>query len=117
MKLPLLMFLLFGNCARAEIIASIDGFTPAEQNVIGYVVGQWQSWIGDLVSLDLLIRKDPLPSGVSASTDQIQVDASGLPHYARITINDDPSAFFPWFIDPTPNTNEEFAAGKRQDSW
>jgi hypothetical protein len=117
MKLSLLALLLAETCAQAGIIADIEGFTSSEENVITYAVGQFESRIDDRVSLDVLIRKDPLSSGVAANTDQIQMDAGGFPLYARITISDEPSPFFPWFVDPTPNTNEEFAPGRTQNSW
>jgi len=117
MKLSLLALLLVGTSARADIIADIEGFTPAEKNVITFALGQWESIIDNRVSLDVLIRKDQLPNGVAASTDEIQMDAGGFPQHARITINDEPSPFFPWFVDPTPSANEEFAPGRTEDSW
>jgi hypothetical protein len=116
-KLFVVMLLLAGSCARAGMVVTLSGFTPAEENVLTYAIGDWESRIGNHLSMDVLIRKDQLPRGVLASTSQFQMNAAGFPRHALIEISDESSLFFPWFIDPTPSANEEFAAGRWQDSW
>jgi hypothetical protein len=101
----------------ADIRLTLEGFTSAEENVILFAVNGWETRIDGSALLQIEIRKTHYAGDVNAATDEFRTDAAGIPSHARISIADRVGEIIPWFIDPTPQLNEEFSPGPVPNSW
>lgn len=94
-----------------EIQATITGFNDLEQGVIEAAIQEWEDLIEDDIVITVNINKANIPGGGDLGVAHgFAEDAGGTPLRADITIDDD-GAGSGWFVDETPEENEEFDPG------
>lgn len=91
-----------------------SGFDPAERNVINAAIGVWESLIVDyggaaqapVFSVEISETQTFAVGAVTSVTQGV----SGLPAAATMILDDGTAVntFSSWFVDPTPNSSEEF---------
>ena len=101
-------------CVRANcavIVPTISGFTSGEQRVLNSAIGYWEKVITDPLTLQISFSKTSLPDDQSGTSQELAESPGGLPLKARVQIDDRKGSVIGWFVDPTPDSNEEFLPG------
>jgi hypothetical protein len=95
----------------AIIDAQVTGFTPGQERVLSSVVNFWERSIRDNFTFKLSISMLNLDGDFLGSTFAFTQNAGGLPVEAAMEIDNRVGSFIGWFVDPTPDLNEEFVRG------
>jgi hypothetical protein len=101
-------------CVRAHgavIVPTASGFTSSEQHVLESAVDYWQQLIADPLTLRVSFSKESLAGDLLGFSSDFTEGPSGLPLSARVHLDDRKGSVIGWFIDPTPDLNEEFGPG------
>jgi len=102
--------LLFRSAGALTIDASLDGFNTAETRVFEAVFNYWEQAIADPFTLSVTFTKASLSGQLAISRNFIE-DSNGLPLSGSVQIDDQPSTQFGWYVDPTPERNDEYVSG------
>jgi hypothetical protein len=95
----------------AVIVPTISGFTSGEQRVLNSAIDYWEQLIADPLPLQIVFSKTSLPDDQSAVSSELVESPGGLPLKAQVQIDDRKGSVIGWFVDPTPDSNEEFLPG------
>ena len=101
-------------CVRAHsavIIPTTSGFTSSEQRVLNSAIDYWEQLISDPLTLSISFSKESLGGDLLALSSDFAQSSGGFPLGARVQIDDRKGSVIGWFIDPTPDSNEEFLPG------
>lgn len=106
--LPLAPFPVWGLSIRADL----EGFTVQEENLLNSALSLWENLILDPFSMNIEIHKQSMTNSTLGVSRNFLADSNGIPSSASIFINDLSSSTVGWFVDLTPETDEEFHSGK-----
>jgi hypothetical protein len=101
-------------CVRANsavIVPTISGFTSSEQRVLNSAIDYWEQLISDPLTLHIAFSKESLDGDLLGFSSDFAATPGGLPIGGNIHIDDRKGSVIGWFVDSTPNRNEEFLPG------
>ena len=101
-------------CVRANsavIVPTISGFTSGEQRVLNSAIDYWEQLITDPLTLHVSFSKESLAGDLLGVSPAFAESSNGLPLGAQVQIDDRKGSVIGWFVDPTPDSNEEFLPG------
>jgi hypothetical protein len=100
-------------CIPAHAItiqASLAGFNTLEAGVFEAAFDYWERTILDPFTVNLTMQKTNLAGDLLSLSSDFLEGANGLPAGASVLIDTREGSAFGWFIDPTPEANEEFVS-------
>jgi hypothetical protein len=95
----------------ATIDARVSGFDDAELSVLSHVTQFWEDTIADPITVKVSFAMRDLAGDLLGSSFGFVQNARELPKEATVEIDSREGAVFGWFVDPTPESAEEFVAG------
>jgi hypothetical protein len=115
MKRSLLLCLvglnLYVNSPAAVIDARVSGFNETERRVLGSAIDFWQRSIADPFTVEVSFTMLDLAGDVLGTSSDLVESPDGLPAEATVQIDNRAGAIFGWYVDATPQSNEEFLPG------
>lgn len=103
----LLTVMMAAPCSASAIIPTFVDVDDPARAVVEAAIGLWETLLPDPFVFHLTIDREFLGGTLAFSSDFLE--AGGLPSAATITFDDGTGV--PWFIDATPEDDEEFRRG------
>jgi hypothetical protein len=107
----LLATALAGSVQAATINADITGFTGAELRVVHHAVDFWSETILDPFTIDIGLAKLDIAGDLLGASFGFTEDVTGRPTGGTIQIDNRAGSVIGWFVDSTPELNEEYMPG------
>ncbi len=99
-------------CSPAAVIdARVSGFNEVERRVLGAAIDYWQRSVADPFTVEVSFTMLDLAGDVLGTSSDLVENSDGLPAEATVQIDNRAGAIFGWFVDATPQSNEEFLPG------
>jgi hypothetical protein len=95
----------------AVIDATVTGFDAGERAVLDHVIDFWERTIRDTFTVNVSISMLSLSGDHLGESFGFVAGPDGRPAAGGIRVDDRTDSLFPWFVDPTPELNEEFRPG------
>ena len=100
-----------GVTETAVIFESVEDFEVSAQRLAETALDLWRSVLGDVTLPAITVTVADLPDGVLGRATVIERASDGTVLTGLITVDRDADGAG-WFVDTTPETNEEFLSGK-----
>jgi hypothetical protein len=104
-------FVLCRTASGAVIVPTTSGFTGSERHVLDYAIDYWQQLIADPLTVQVSFIKETLTGDLLGVSSDFRQSANGLPAGGHVQIDNSEGSVIGWFVDPTPELNEEFLPG------
>jgi hypothetical protein len=102
---------LCGRATSAVIVPTISGFTNTERHVLAHAIDYWQQLVADPLTVHVSFTKEALGGDLLGVSSNFHESLDGLPLDASVQIDNREGSVIGWFVDPTPELDEEFVSG------